>query len=233
MQQAVYQPGNKGHFGLNYEAYTHFTSPIRRYPDLLTHRVIKSVIHGSIEAPHVQRFSKPTTAKPLLERAYPYNHEAVLTLGLHTSMTERRADNASWDVMTALKCRYLAGHVGDDEDGVVTSVAGFGLFIELSRFHCEGMVHVSALGSEYFTFDPGAQTLVGERSGRHYGVGDAVRVQIVRVDPAERKVDLELLTHSPLSRRRTQKEGGKSRRGRRDAAGSRRNERKSRGRRRR
>lgn len=233
MQQAVYQPGNKGHFGLNYEAYTHFTSPIRRYPDLLTHRFIKAVIHGAAQTSHVQRFTKPGTAAPFLEQAYPYDDEAVATLGMHTSMAERRADSASWDVITALKCRYLANHVGDDEDGVITSVAGFGLFIELSRFYCEGMVHVSALGSEYFKFDQGSQTLVGERSGRHYGVGDSVRVQIVRVDPAERKVDLELLTHSPLSRRRPQQERGKSRRGRGDGAGSGQRERKSRGKRRR
>mgnify|MGYP001238154477 CR=1 FL=1 len=214
MQQAVYQRDNKGHFGLNYEAYTHFTSPIRRYPDLLTHRYIKAVLHGTAQTDHVQRFAKPKGSKPMLKADYPYNEEAVLMLGMHTSMTERRADTASWDVMTALKCRYLANHVGDDEEGVITSVAGFGLFVELSRYFCEGMVHVSTLGSDYFTYDPGSQTLAGERSGRHYGVGDSVRVQIIRVDPAERKVDLELLTHSPIIGRRAKRERvkGKSRR---------------------
>ncbi|MBJ38061.1 MAG: ribonuclease R [Gammaproteobacteria bacterium] len=201
MQQAVYQPENKGHFGLNYEAYAHFTSPIRRYPDLTIHRYVKAAIHGAAETAHVQRFEAPRTQEKLLLADYPYPPEAVVALGVHTSMAERRADTAAWDVITGLKCRYLAQHVGDDEDGVITAVAGFGLFVELSRYFCEGMIHVSSLGGEYFTFDPASQTLVGDRSGRHYGVGDSVRVQIVRVDPPERKVDLELLTHQPLSRR--------------------------------
>ena len=221
MQQAVYQPDNKGHFGLNFEAYAHFTSPIRRYPDLTIHRYIKAIIHGAAETTQVQRFEAPRTQEKLHQSEYPYAPEQVLELGMQTSMAERRADSAAWDVITALKCRYLVQHIGDDEDGVITAVAGFGLFIELNRYYCEGLVHVSTLGTEYFTFDPGSQCLIGERSGLHYGVGDSVRVQIVRVDPAERKVDLELLSHHPLSRRaqsRRRTKGGrkKGRRGRDD-----------------
>ena len=215
MQQAVYQPENRGHFGLNYPAYTHFTSPIRRYPDLMTHRYIKAAIYGSAPNPHVSRHevegSQIKNVAPLDLRHYPYADEEVDALGKRSSMTERRADAASWEVQEYMKCKYLVDHVGEIEEGVITSATGFGLFVELSRLFCEGLVHVSTLGGEFFRFDQGSQSLVGDRSGRHFSVGDPVQVQIVRVDLEARKVDLQLVEHQ--TSRRKVRGGGRGRSG--------------------
>ena len=187
LAQAVYQPKNIGHFGLALPCYAHFTSPIRRYPDLLVHRAIKHII---------QRRSL---------REYTYDLETMTLLGEHTSMTERRADEATRDVSNWLKCEYMTSKLGETYSGVITTVTSFGLFILLDEVYVEGLVHVSALGNEYFHFDPERHLLKGERTGHVYGAGDTVTVEVVRVDLDDRKIDFEL----------TSEAGSKPRRGRR------------------
>ncbi len=197
MNQAVYQPENKGHFGLGYKEYAHFTSPIRRYPDLLMHRLIKSVIHGPTLSDWILRFGKPAKAS-----YYPYEALEVLALGEHTSLVERRADAAVYEVLEWIKCDYMSDRVGDIHDGVITGVAKFGFFVELVDVFVEGLVHVSTLAGDYYQFDQQSQTLVGERTGVTYGMGDTVSVQVARVNVTERKMDFELISHEPLISRR-------------------------------
>jgi len=169
LRQAVYSPDNVGHFGLAYEAYTHFTSPIRRYPDLLVHRAIKSALRN--------------------KRYDPGNwHE----LGVHCSQTERRADEATRDVESWLKCYYMRDRVGDVFNGTISSVVGFGIFVALDEVYVEGLVHVSDLGTDYFHFDAGKHLLLGERTAKRYRLGDRVRVRVVRVDLETSKIDFVL-----------------------------------------
>jgi ribonuclease R len=169
LRQAVYSPDNVGHFGLAYESYTHFTSPIRRYPDLLVHRAIKSVLAG--------------------KRYDPGNwHE----LGVLCSMTERRADEATRDVVAWLKCYYMQDKVGETFDASVSGVAAFGVFVALDGIYVEGLVHVSELGNDYFHFDPVKHQLVGERTRGRFRLGDRVRVKLVRVDLDSSKIDFVL-----------------------------------------
>lgn len=195
MSQAVYEPDNKGHFGLAYEAYTHFTSPIRRYPDLLVHRAIRSVIRSDMDSKHVRRIEGQ---KPLAkDKIYPYGMADLVVLGVHTSMAERRADDATRDVNNWLKCEYLQSRIGDTFGGVITSVASFGFFVELDDLYAEGMVHVSQLGSDFYTFDAGKQRLIGERTRAVYRLGDKVTVCISNVDLKERKVHLLIPDGSP------------------------------------
>jgi ribonuclease R len=175
MAQAVYSPDNLGHFGLAYEAYTHFTSPIRRYPDLLVHRAIRHVLSGKRPA------------------AFRYSHDDMMLLGESCSMTERRADEATRDVVDWLKCEYMLDKVGEEFDGIITSVTGFGLFIELADIYVEGLVHVTGLQNDYYHFDPAHHRLVGERTRRIYRLGDKLKVRVVRVDLDERKIDFELV----------------------------------------
>jgi len=170
LRQAVYAPENTGHFGLGYEAYTHFTSPIRRYPDLLVHRAIKAVLEGK-------------QYKPQLKWA---------ELGVHCSMTERRADDATRDVEAWLKCFYMRDHLGSVFDGSISSVTGFGLFVALDDLYVEGLVHVSELGADYYHFDPAKHQMLGERTGKRYRLGDRVRVKVVRVDMESTKIDFVL-----------------------------------------
>jgi len=158
-----------GHFGLAYDSYTHFTSPIRRYPDLLIHRAIKAVLHGEIYQPGDW-------------------HE----LGKHCSLTERRADDATRDVESWLKCFYMQDRIGECFDGVISSVTGFGLFAALDNVYVEGLVHISELPSDYFHFDAIKHTLLGERSGKQYRLGDRVCVKLVRVDLETSKIDFVL-----------------------------------------
>lgn len=194
LSQAVYQPENRGHFGLHYPAYAHFTSPIRRYPDLLAHRGIRSVVRSDQPCRRVLR----SDAAPIpAHRIFPYDVTAMLGLGEQCSMTERRADDATRDVEAWLKCEYLQEHVGDSFAGVVAAVTGFGLFVELADLYIEGLVHISALPADYYHFDQGKQRLTGERSGRSFNLGDTVKVQVARVDLDEKKIDLELLEASP------------------------------------
>jgi len=200
MQQAVYHPENKGHFGLGYSHYTHFTSPIRRYPDLLVHRLIKSAIHSTFDCSEVRRFGKPSKIK-----FYPYDQKMVISQGEHTSFTERRADDAVYEVLDWVKCDYLSDHVGDDFDGTISAVAKFGFFVQLEGVLVEGLVHVSTLVGDYYQFDRGEQCLFGERGNESFGLGDVVTVQVAGVDVDERKVDLELLSHSPIPRVKSKK----------------------------
>ncbi len=199
MQQAIYTPANSGHFGLAFDAYTHFTSPIRRYPDLLVHRVIKALLGKrkylfdppgvTAEAPH-RRGSKPI--KPSA-RASGKDLTAWETAGVHTSACERRADEASRDVEAWLKCRYMREHLGEDYAGTVSSVTAFGLFVTLDAMYVEGLVHITELGGEYWRFDELRQELRGDRSGIRYAVGSRVQVQVSRVDLDARKIDFRLV----------------------------------------
>ena len=169
LQQAVYSPDNVGHFGLAYESYTHFTSPIRRYPDLVVHRAIKAVLG---------------------KRRYDPGNWAEL--GLHCSMTERRADDATRDVEAWLKCYYMQDKIGEVFSGTVSGVAAFGAFVALDGVYVEGLVHVSELGTDYFHFDPGKHQLMGERTRKRFRLGDRVKVELVRVDLDGRKIDFTL-----------------------------------------
>ncbi len=190
MSQAVYHVENKGHFGLAYQAYTHFTSPIRRYPDLLVHRAIRAVIRSRHANKHVQRVRG---ARPLARKAiYPYSPADMLSLAEHSSMTERRADDATRDVVAFLKCEYLSDRVGEEFDGLVNAVTGFGLFVELESIYVEGLLHVTALDNDYYHFDAAKQRLQGERTGASFRLGDRLRVRLVGVNLDERKVDLAL-----------------------------------------
>jgi len=171
MQQAVYQPKNEGHFGLALEQYAHFTSPIRRYPDLLVHRAIKFAI---------------SSAK---KRKFAYTEQSMLALGESCSMTERRAEDASRDVISWLKCEYMQDHVGSQFPGVISAVTSFGLFVELVGIHVEGLIHITNLPRDYYRFDQAAQSLVGERAGRQFHLGDTIDVQVAAVNLEDRKID--------------------------------------------
>jgi len=189
LSQAVYSAQNEGHFGLNYEAYTHFTSPIRRYPDLLVHRAIRSVVRSKRDTKHVERAGAAIMPKA---RIYPYDEATLEKLGEQCSMTERRADEATRDVVNWLKCEFMQDRVGETFAGVITAVTGFGIFVELRDIYVEGLVHVTALPADYYHFDPVHHRLSGERSGRSFRLGDSVEVKVMRVDLDERKIDFEL-----------------------------------------
>jgi len=190
MQQAVYTGANAGHFGLAYPAYTHFTSPIRRYPDLLVHRVIKALLTGK----RYSLISGITEAHAKGRKSADAEEEEWETAGAHCSANERRADEASRDVEAWLKCRYMREHLGEEFGGTVSAVTSFGLFIQLDGLYVEGLVHITELGGEYFRFDEARQELRGERSGVRYGVGSRVRVQVSRVDLDGRKIDFRMVS---------------------------------------
>jgi ribonuclease R len=199
LSQAVYSPDNSGHFGLAHDAYAHFTSPIRRYPDLLVHRAIRHVLAGG----QVETFD--------------YNHAQMQGLGEHCSMTERRADDASRDAVDWLKCEFMVDKVGEAFDGLITSVTAFGIFVELDDIYVEGLVHVTAMGDDYYHFDPVHHRLLGERTGTIYRLADRVRVQVARVDLDERKIDFELVARLSRGEKQRAKRTGveKDTRGRR------------------
>ncbi|KGE03777.1 ribonuclease R [Pseudohaliea rubra] len=208
LRQAVYQPENKGHFGLNYEGYAHFTSPIRRYPDLIIHRGIRAMIRSKQRSRLLRRADGAT---PLLrEESYPYDERTMVVLGEQCSMTERRADDATRDVNAWLKCEYLQDRVGDEFAGVVAAVTSFGLFVELSDLYIEGLVHVTALPGDYYRFDPAHQRLVGERSGRSFQLGDKLTVQVARVDLDDKKIDLEPVELPTTGKAARSRRGGPS-----------------------
>lgn len=172
MMQAYYGPNNAGHYGLAYEAYTHFTSPIRRYPDLLLHRAIKA---------HLNK--KPS----------PLSGGALDEAGTHFSATERRADEASRSVTTWLKCHYMQQHLGEEFVGIISATAEFGLFVTLKDLYVDGMVHVSQLGDDFFVFDQVSQNLVGQNRGQVFSLGDEVKIKVAGVNLEERKIDFELV----------------------------------------
>jgi ribonuclease R len=206
LRQAVYQAENEGHFGLHYPAYAHFTSPIRRYPDLLVHRGIRRVIRAQKKGKGVKRL-KGATPIPM-NSIFPYDVKAIVSYGEHCSMSERRADDATREVQAWLKCEYLQDHVGDEFNGVVSAVTSFGLFVELEDLYIEGLVHITALPSDYYNFDASHQRLLGERSGRSFQLGGRVRVQVARVDLDDKKIDLELIDSQPPRRADGGKTGG-------------------------
>jgi ribonuclease R len=170
MQQAVYSPDNIGHFGLAYESYTHFTSPIRRYPDLLIHRAIKAVLEGR-----------------------KYSAGNWQELGMHCSVTERRADDATRDVQAWLKCYFMQDKIGEEFDGTVAGVTSFGLFVALDNIYIEGLLHVTELGNDYFNYDKARHEMAGERTGVRYRLGDRLRVKVSRVDLETSKIDFVLV----------------------------------------
>ncbi|UVW35664.1 ribonuclease R [SAR92 clade bacterium H455] len=190
MSQAVYQAENLGHFGLAFEGYTHFTSPIRRYADLLVHRAIRSLIRSNKKVSGVVRVEG---AKAIAKTdIYPYELPRLDETGAHLSVTERRADEATRDVVNWLKCEYLVDRVGQEYSGVVTAVTGFGLFVMLDELYVEGLVHVTGLPKDYYNHEAAQHRMVGERTGRVFRLGDKLRVKVVRVNLDERKIDFEL-----------------------------------------
>jgi len=212
MQQAIYTPTNSGHFGLAFDAYTHFTSPIRRYPDLLVHRVINAVLAdaryhlpvlplpGEAHAKLARRLEKGKSAKAMEAGGKPKKLSAESlawqAAGLHCSANERRADEASRDVEAWLKCKYMYEHLGEEYSGVVTAATSFGLFVTLDAMYVEGLVHITELGGEYFRFDEVRQELRGERTGIRYAIGTRVDIQVSRVDLDGRKIDFRLVQGS-------------------------------------
>jgi ribonuclease R len=227
MSQAIYTPINSGHFGLAYEAYTHFTSPIRRYPDLLVHRVIKSILSKTtyklptLPTPGqaVEQFTKRIAARKKKNLAFAQRNgkapaqvssappakigkdtPAWEAAGLHCSACERRADEASKDVQAWLKCKYMKEHLGEEYAGTVTAATSFGLFVTLDAMYVEGLVHITELGGEYFRFDEVRQELRGERTGIRYALGSRVRVQVSRVDLDGRRIDFRLIREGEVIR---------------------------------
>ncbi|MGZ8903938.1 MAG: RNB domain-containing ribonuclease, partial [Methylobacter sp.] len=175
MSQAVYSPELKGHFGLALDAYAHFTSPIRRYPDLLVHRAIRHSLQGK------------------KADSFVYGVPEMVILGEHCSANERRADDATRDVVSWLKCEYMMDKIGEEFAGIISAVTSFGFFVELAEIYVEGLVHISNLGQDYFHFDPTSHQLKGERTNTNFRLGDTVKVKVARVDLDEKKIDFELV----------------------------------------
>ena len=176
LSQAVYEAENAGHFGLSFDSYAHFTSPIRRYPDLLVHRAIKHIIRGHKVS------------------SYGYSKEQMAELGEHCSVTERRADDATRDATDWLKCEYMLDKVGEEYDGIISTVTGFGLFVVLDDIHVEGLIHITALKDDYYQFDKFNHTMKGERIGKTYKLGDKISIRVAAVNLDERKIDFVLQT---------------------------------------
>lgn len=191
LSQAIYSPDNKGHFGLAFNAYAHFTSPIRRYPDLLVHRAIRHALAGG------------------LPREFIYSSSDMERFGEHCSMTERRADEATWDVVSWLKCEYMLDKIGKEFDGVISSVTSFGLFVELRDIYVEGLIHISSLANDYYHFDPIHHRIHGERTRQIFRLGDPLRIQLVAVNLDDRKIDF--IPADPVYRGESKKRKGKIR----------------------
>ena len=207
MMQAMYTPDNGGHFGLSFDAYTHFTSPIRRYPDLLVHRVIKAILQdakyklpklpapGEAQEKLAKRLSARVNEPQIKPRSKLVQAEisAWEAAGLHCSANERRADEAGRDVEAWLKCKYMRDYLGEEFAGTVTAVTSFGIFVTLDAMYVEGLVHITELGGDYFKFDEQRQELRGERSGVRYTIGTRLQVQVSRVDLDGRKIDFRIV----------------------------------------
>jgi ribonuclease R len=236
MQQAIYTPINSGHFGLAYEAYTHFTSPIRRYPDLLVHRVIKAILAhkkyqlpalplpGEAHAKLAKRLQKNKSGAQMDDapriKMSPAEQQAWEAAGLHCSANERRADEASRDVEAWLKCKYMREHLGEEYSGVVTSATSFGIFVTLDNLYVEGLVHITELGGEYFRFDEARQELRGERTGIRYAIGTRVQIQVSRVDLDGRKIDFRLVNPAEEFSPRQMRDKGPGKQGSRNENGN-------------
>ncbi len=216
LRQAMYQVENHGHFGLGYEAYTHFTSPIRRYPDLLVHRAIRSIVRGTEPTTHVRRVE---TAKAIPKKfIYPYTASDMVVFGEQCSRTERRADEATRDVVSWLKCEYLRDQVGAVYAGHVSAVTSFGLFVELNDLYVEGLIHITSLPHDYYRFEPAQHRLLGERTRKVFGLGDELVVRVVRVDLDNRKIDFELESANAVRRPKSAVKPKTSKRGAASAA---------------
>lgn len=176
LRQAIYSPVNEGHFGLAYEQYCHFTSPIRRYPDVLVHRSIKHIL------------------RKLDASRFNYSQDKLFVYADHCSMTERRADEATRNVIDWLKCEYMLDKVGFEFEGIISEVTGFGIFVELKNIYVEGLVHITALKNDYYHFDPITRRLAGKRTNSSYSLGDEVLVRVVRVDLDQKQIDFDLVT---------------------------------------
>ena len=191
MSQAVYSADNIGHFGLALEEYAHFTSPIRRYPDLTLHRGIKYLLAK-------QKGSKRKTTDT---GGYHYQLEEIDGFGAHCSSTERRADDATREVADWLKCEYMQDHVGEEFEGVISSVTGFGFFVRLNDLFIDGLVHISGLANDYYLFDMPKQRLIGENSGMIFRLGDAVKVRVEAVSLEQKQIDFSLISSERKPRR--------------------------------
>ena len=194
-----------GHFGLAYQAYAHFTSPIRRYPDLLVHRVIKALLQSKryhLLAAEVETSASAGVRKGTRNaaRSAAQEMEHWVAAGEHCSANERRADEASRDVEAWLKCRFMRERLGEEFSGTVSAVTSFGLFVTLDALYVEGLVHITELGGEYFKFDEVRQELRGERTGIRYAIGARVRVQVSRVDLDGRKIDFRIVREAESER---------------------------------
>ena len=194
LTHAEYSPTNVGHFGLALESYAHFTSPIRRYPDLLVHRAIRHIIRGG----------KPGK--------YDYAPKEMERLGAITSAHEKRAEEATRDVEAWLKCQYMEQHLGDEFDGVITGVTNFGVFVQITELMTDGLVHVTSLANDYYKYDAGSQNLVGERSGHTYSLGEEMRIRVERVDMETRKIDFRPVTEISPKAQKKRSASKKSRR---------------------
>ena len=182
MPQAMYSSDNVGHFGLAYPAYTHFTSPIRRYPDLIVHRAIKHLLAGG------------------KAEDFDYTKTHLQGIGEQCSGTERRADEATRDAESWLKCEYMQDKLGEEFDGTITSVNSFGIFVELDGIYVDGLVHITALDNDYYHYDPIGHRLTGERTGIVHRLGDRVRIQVAAVNLDERKIDFVLAKRAEQGR---------------------------------
>jgi ribonuclease R len=195
MMQAVYSDNNVGHFGLAFPAYAHFTSPIRRYPDLMVHRALKYLL----------------TEEPL--EAFEYTHQHLAAMGEHCSATERRADDATRDASDTLKCEFMLDKVGEVYEGVISGVNSFGIFVELSGVYVSGLVHITALDYDYFHFDPVGHRLTGDRTGKVYRLGDTLKVKVAAVNIDDRKIDFVLADAVAGPGKGRGRSGGKNRGG--------------------
>jgi len=200
MALAVYQPENLGHFGLALDAYAHFTSPIRRYPDLLLHRALKHQIRKAAK------------------RQWPYSEARMAELGRECSWLERRAEDASREVDERLKCQFMQRHLGERFEGVITGVTSFGLFVEILEFGVSGLVHITELPNDYYHFDPVGRVLTGERRGLRYRLADPVEIEVLAVSVDERKIDFRIAQDEQATGNAGEKSGGR-RRGKRSASG--------------
>ena len=209
MSKAEYTPDQLPHFGLAYESYTHFTSPIRRYPDLLVHRAIRSLIHSRKKTTGVKRVKGSGIWKN--KESYPYDKQQLATIGRHCTDTEKRAEDASRDVQQYLRCTYLQKFVGDSFQGIVKTVTKFGLFVEMEKTYSEGLLHISQLRGDYYIFDKNSMSLRGEHSGVTYSTGTKVGVRLVKVDIEQGMIDLELDKDEKSARKKSKSKTKKER----------------------
>ena len=191
MNRAVYSPESHRHFGLNYPEYTHFTSPIRRYPDLLVHRAIRYLIRK--KSKNTEAFRENGSRALSQEEIYPYDKNQLSSFGEHCSLTERRADEATRDVINWLKCEFLSSRVGEKFDGTISTVTGFGLFVQLDDMYIEGLIHITSLPKDYYQYEEDHHRLVGEKTRKIFRLGDNLKVKVIRVELNERKIDFELI----------------------------------------